>query len=409
MKKEKVVITGLGVICSIGADTSDFLESLKRGKNGISELRSIETKDCMTTKGGEVKHIDSLHTDIYGKTLGFTRKAVAEAIEDSGLDLAEQNIGLVLGSSLGNFEFMEDSIFSRQKNQGITTKKDAVNWQKGCLSNLSAAIAEEYSLNGPKVIVSTACAAGTNSLAYAYELIKKGYCSKVITGGADSIYSISLTGFSSLMNVTKDFPRPFDEHRDGLALGEGAGIMIFETEAGALRRNAKIYAEVAGYALGNDAYHVTSPHPEGEGIYRTMLQCIKNSGAALEDVRFVNTHGTGTKANDEMEFKAITRLFKDNSKPVYVSSNKSMFGHCLGAAGSIEAISTVLSIRYGFIPPTINSQTLLKIGENEENTRKHSAIKFVFGEMVETEVGFALSNSAAFAGNLATIGFRKYE
>jgi 3-oxoacyl-[acyl-carrier-protein] synthase II len=403
MNNRKVVITGLGVVSAIGDNVAAFTQGLKNGINGISVIESMDTTGCLTDKGGEVKKTDSLNSDTYGRTLAFALKALNEAADDSGLDLScEPNTAVILGSSLGNFEFMQASIYSRVKNGRIKTKFDASNGQRGCLSNIAAAISEKYGLNGPKLMISTACAAGTNSVGYAYELIKKGYCDIAVTGGADSLYSISLTGFSSLMSLTTGSPKPFDESRDGLTLGEGAGILILESEEHAKRRQAKVYAEITGYALCNDAYHVTSPDPEGNGAYRGMKQCIEKSGLTLEDISYINAHGTGTKANDIAEWKAIMRLFGHTGHEVYVSSNKSMFGHCLGAAGSIEAVSTVLSICLNFVPPTINTVQPIHLDSGND------CVHLVLDRCIDAEINCAISNSFAFAGNIATICFKKY-
>lgn len=413
MAKKGVVVTGLGVITSIGNDIESFLKGLKEGKNGVSKLESIDmsveaeaimVKDCMADKGGQIFDIASLDCENYGKTLAFARKALSEAIDDSGLDIREdKDIGIVIGTSLGNFEYVEKSVYDSLNENGISSKDSADFWMKSNIGNVATSIAEEYSLMGPKLTISTACAAGTNSLAYAYELIKAGYCNKVLTGGADSIYSISFAGFASLMTLTRDYPKPFDKNRDGLVLGEGACILVLENEESALKRGADIYAEVTGYSLGNDAYHVTSPDPSGSGLSRCMEQCLEKSGMKAEDVQHVNAHGTGTSANDIMELKVIDDLFGENKNKVYVTSNKSMFGHCLGAAGSIEAVSTILSIKHGFIPPIINTSDILEYEGSGE-----SMVELVNGQLIETDVNFALSNSAAFAGNIAVIGFKKY-
>lgn len=400
MNNRRVVVTGMGVICSIGNNISEFKEGLQSGKNGIRKIDYIDTEGCSNDKGGEIKDIERLEVEKHSKTMSFILKALEEAIEDSGLNIEDKNIGVILGSILGKFEFFEKSVCSARKNNGIKNKEDAVNWQKGCLSNIAAEICEIYGFNGPKFIVSTACAAGTNSIAYGYDLIKKGYCDFVIVGGADSLQRVSMTGFSSLMALSPSVTKPFDVNRDGLALGEGAGILILETMESALKRNAKIYTEISGYALCNDAYHVTAPDPEGKGAYYGMVKCLENSGLKPGDIDYINAHGTGTKANDLSEFKAINRLFGNNPNNIYISSNKSLFGHCLGSAGSIEAVSTILSIFYDFIPPTINI-------ENPINLESNSPVKLVLKEMVATRVNYAMSNSFAFAGNIATIVFKK--
>jgi 3-oxoacyl-[acyl-carrier-protein] synthase II len=339
--------------------------------------------------------------------LAFAEKALSEALSDSKIDLeTERCVGIVMGTSLGNFEFLEKTIKNRKKTGRIIDKEDAKNWQRGCLGNIAAEIAKKYKIDGPKFTISTACAAGTNSISYAYELIRTGLCDVVITGGTDSIYSISYTGFSSLMSLTAAYVKPFDEKRDGLALGEGAGILILESEQHAIKRKAHIYAEVAGYAINNNAYHVTSPDPEGKGAYTGMEMCIEKCGFSKNDVDYINTHGTGTNANDISEIRAIRSLFKNNTKPIFVSSNKSLFGHCLGAAGSVEAISTILSICNDFIPPTINTDEIIKPDDENEINKN---IVVVLGEKKDTVVNCAISNSFAFGGNIAIIGFKKYE
>ena len=261
-------------------------------------------------------------------------------------------------------------------------------------------ISKKYDLCGPVFTTSTACAAGTNSIGIAFDSIRYGHTDAMICGGVDPLSRISINGFNALKSLSaQGLVRAFSQERDGLIIGEGAGIVVLEEYEHAIERNASIYGEVVGYAISNDAYHMTTPDPNGGGAIRSIESCIKDAGLDKEMVDYINAHGTGTVYNDRMEIKAIRDVFGEAAEHLCISSNKGMIGHMLGAAGSIEFIATILSLLHQFVPPTINYESCIEGGEHYE---------FAPNKWIPRKIEYALSNSFAFAGNGASIMLKRY-
>lgn len=395
---DRVAITGMGVCCAIGRNVPEFAEGLRSGRNGFSTVRSVDTTGCRTNRGAEVA-MPAMSGDTEGKASSLARKATQEALEQAHFDPRGRDVALVLGTSLGDFEYLEGTLKRCRETDRIEEPSDAETWQRGCIGVVAANLIRAFELNGPSYSVSTACTAGANAIGYGFELVSAGACEAAIVGGVDALQSISFTGFSALMSLSETDLRPFDEDRDGLLLGEGAGMLILETESHALHRGARPLAEVTGCALIDNAYHVTSPDPDGEGAARGMRIAMEQARRSPQEVDLVNSHGTGTRANDISEYRAIARIF-DSRQPM-VTANKSQFGHCLGAAGSIEAISTVISLTQGIVARILGTSSPVR-------EKKFGDVDFVLDEARHSRIDFALSNSFAFAGNIAVLGFAGY-
>ncbi|WP_053956969.1 beta-ketoacyl-ACP synthase II [Inediibacterium massiliense] len=408
----RVVVTGLGAITPIGIGKEEFFKGLREGKNGVGKITKFDTEDFSTKIAAEVKNFEP--TDYIEKKEAkrmdrFTQYAVAAskmAIEDSKLDLDEidkNRFGVVVGSGIGGIE-----TFEREHEKLLNKGPGRVSpfFIPMMISNIGAGqVSIAFGAKGPNTTVVTACATSTNAVGDAFKIIQRGDADIMITGGAEaSITPLAVAGFSSMkaLSTRNDEPekasRPFDKDRDGFIMGEGAGILILEELEHAVARGAHIYAEVVGYGMSGDAYHITTPAPEGEGAKRSMENAIKDAGISPEDVDYINAHGTSTAYNDKFETMAIKSLFKDHAYKLAVSSTKSMTGHLLGAAGGIEAIACVMALTENFIPPTMNYTT-----KDEE-----CDLDYVPNEGRKADVEYALSNSLGFGGHNASILLKKY-
>jgi len=397
INKRRVVVTGIGIHTSIGKNKKEVIEAIKLGNCGKKEVpisRFDTSNDAYINKGAHL-----LDEDIFTKLQDIDESVVTElsiqvikeAIEDSELRYEEiqgYNCGISLAISTGtSFSFIK---WLNKKIDGKLTNKD-LSLVLRSTPSIVGDIASKYSIQGPSNIISTACASGTISIGTAYEKVANGETKYMIAGGVDLITILSFSGFNSLQNVSPDLCSPFDVNRKGLVLGEGAGFVILESYESAIKRGANIYAEVSGYSYLNEAYHPTSPHPEGDYALYCMQKALSNANKKADQISYINAHGTSTNINDLMEYKAIKKLVGDHT--VYVSSTKSLTGHTLGAAGSIEFIITALGIKYEFIPPTINTK---------EPIFEESNIKFP-KKVVEKSIDVAISNSFGFGGNIASI------
>jgi len=411
--KKRVVITGIGAITPVGIGKNNYWTSLRSGKSGISRITKFDISDYPTKIAGEVQGFDP--NDYIDKKEAkrmdrFTQLAVAatrEAYEDSGIKLEnidQHRFGVVLGSGIGGIETLE-----REYEKLLSKGPNRVSpfFIPMMISNIGAGqISMAFGAKGPNTTVVTACASSTNSIGEAFRLIQRGDADVMITGGAEaSVTPLSIAGFCSMkaMSVRNDEPekasRPFDRDRDGFVMGEGAGILILEEYQHAINRGAKIYAEMAGYGLSADAYHITTPAPEGEGAARSMSNALADAAISPEDIDYINAHGTSTPYNDKFETMAIKTVFGEHKNKVLVSSTKSMTGHLLGAAGGIEAIACILSIQDSFVPPTINY----------ENPDPECDLNYVPNVGIDKTVNYTLSNSLGFGGHNATIIIKKYE
>ncbi|GAA0857962.1 beta-ketoacyl-ACP synthase II [Clostridium baratii] len=408
--ERRVVITGMGALTPIGNSVKEFWNNAKEGKNGIDYVTLVDKDEVSVKVVGEVKNFDA--AEAVGKKESkrldrFSQFALAcadEAIKSSGLDLDnvdKNRIGVLVGSGIGGFSTIETEITK----MATGSKRVSPFFIPMAISNMAAGnISIKYGLKGPSTAVVTACATGTNGIGEAFRQIKHGYADIMLAGGVEApITKIGIEGFNSLkaLNTSND-PKiasiPFDSERSGFVMGEGAGILVLESLESAKKRNANILAEIVGYGSTCDAYHITSPDPDGEGASRAMTQAIEEAKINKEEVSYINAHGTSTKLNDKFETIAIKRTFGDYAYKIPVSSTKSMTGHLLGAAGAIEAIICIEALRDNFIPPTIGYK----------NKDEDCDLDYVPNVGRNHEVNYALTNSLGFGGHNATLLFKKW-
>lgn len=401
MKNNRVVVTGLGLVCALGENVEQCWSAAVNGITGIRKVKSVNTDDCYANVGAEVDiPSEKLSNEDYDRSSLLCIKAAGEALADAGYQVTPENcgkIGTIIGNCVGGAASI-DKYFTDEKNNGAGNSADILKMPAAAIANN---VARHFGLNGMTANIVNACAAGTISLSYAADLIRAGKADAFVAGGSDSFSSLAFAGFHALHALDADSCSPFNRS-SGITLGEGAGVLIIESYEHAKARSAKIYCEVLGSGVSSDAHHITAPDPEGNGQMLAISRAIANSGLSPEDIDYINAHGTGTAKNDEAEFLSLHTIFGDNDK-LSVSSTKSMTGHCLGAAGSIEAVLTVKAVCEDTVPPTI--------GYTDENleTLKEKAgkIDFVPNTKREKMVNFAASNSFAFGGNNASIVFAK--
>ncbi|MTI47694.1 beta-ketoacyl-ACP synthase II [Sporosalibacterium faouarense] len=410
--KKRVVVTGIGIISPVGIGKDNFWSSIKEGKSGIGPITRFDTEGFPTKVAGEVKDFNV--TDYIDKKEAkrmdrFTHYAVAAsklAVEDSKLDLENINndkFGVILGSGIGGLETFEEQ-HEKLLNKG--PRRVSPFFIPMMIGNMAAGqVSIMLGAKGANETIVTACASSTNAIGDSFKIIQRGDAEIIVTGGAEaSITPMAVAGFSSMkaMSTNNDNPgkasRPFDKNRDGFVMGEGAGILVLEDLEHALKRGAHIYAEVVGYGMSSDAYHMTAPADNGEGAFRAMEMAVNDADINPSDVDYINAHGTSTELNDKFETAAIKDLFKDHAYKLKVSSTKSMTGHLLGAAGGIEGCICALSIDNSFIPPTINYET------KDENCD----LDYVPNKGVNQDVNYAISNSLGFGGHNASILLKKY-
>lgn len=401
LNEKRCVVTGLGLVCAIGDNTEECFEAALGGKSGIADAVSVDTTDCYSHKGAEVKLSDGeLASGKYDRTTALGIKAAGEAIRDAGIDLDSEDasgIGVLLGSCIAGAACVEK--YYTQKAAGEKGDVDAL--KAVSASVIAGNVADYYNAGGITANIVNACAAGTLSISLAIDLIRGGKGEIFLAGGCDSFSSLAYAGFHALRALSPSECSPFN-HSDGITLGEGAGVLVIESYEHAVKRGARIYCDVLGSGVSSDAYHITAPRPDGEGQISVITRAVKNSGLKFTDIGYVNAHGTGTAKNDESEFLSLKTLFGDN-KDLYVSSTKSMTGHCLGAAGAIEAVFTVKALTEGRLPPTTGySEDDLKVLEE-----KSGDIRFIANKPVRKDINYAMSNSFAFGGNNASIIFAK--
>lgn len=409
--ERRVVVTGMGAITPIGNNVNDFWSNAKIGKLGIDFVTLVDKDEVSVKVAGEVKNFNA--EELIGKKESkrldrfsqFALVAADEAIKSAGLDLDNMDrnrIGVIVGSGIGGFQTIESEITKMARD----SKRVSPFFIPMAIINMASGnISIKYGLKGPSTSVVTACATGTNSIGEAFRQIKHGYADCMLAGGVEApITKIGIEGFASLkaLNSSNNPSKssiPFDKNRSGFVMGEGAGILVLESLESAKKRGAKILAEVVGYGSTCDAYHITSPDPEGEGASRAMLQAINEANIDPSEVSYINAHGTSTPFNDKFETIAIKRTFKDNAYKIPVSSTKSMTGHLLGAAGGIEAIICIEAIIDNFVPPTIGY----------ENKDEECDLDYVPNEGRSHEVNYALTNSLGFGGHNATLLFKKWQ
>ena len=411
--KKRVVITGMGVISPIGNSIEEYWQSLLSGKGGVDYIKSFDTEKFDTKFAAEIKNFDATdyldrkearRMDLFAQ---YALVAAHFAIEDSGIKLDMENldrIGVVLGTGIGGMKTYHQNI----KNLlDFGPKKISPFFIPMMIPDIAPGhISMKYGLKGPNYTTVSACASSTHAIGTALRLIRYGDVDVMVSGGTEAtVTEICIGGFNSMraLSTRNENPqkasRPFDVNRDGFVVGEGSGILVLESEEHALKRGAKIYAELAGAGATADAYHITAPSPDGDGAVRVMKMAIEDAGLTIDDVDYINAHGTSTPHNDRTETLAIKTLFGNRAKDIAISSTKSMIGHLLGASGSLELIASVLSIANSKIHPTINYET--PDPDCDLNYTPNSAI--------EKTVNVAISNSFGFGGHNGCVLVKKYQ
>jgi 3-oxoacyl-[acyl-carrier-protein] synthase II/nodulation protein E len=410
--KKRIVISGIGAVTPLGNDAFTTWEQIKKGVSGIGPATRFDVEKVDVKIAAEVKEfapeefMDKKETRRVGRFTQFAVAASKMAVKDAGIkigeDISPERVGVWIGSGIGGLgEFEEQFLKFTEKGQRRVNPFTIPMF----IPDMAAGqVSIELGAKGINNCSVTACASGANSIGDAFRAIQKGDADMVIAGGTEStITGMTIAGFSNMTALSKNPDpskacRPFDKNRDGFVLGEGAGILIFEELEHALARNAKIYGEIIGYGSTGDAYHITTPAPEGEGAQRSMKIALDDAGIIPEQVDYINAHGTSTYYNDLYETIAIKKVFKEHANRLSVSSTKSMTGHLLGAAGAIEAIFSLLAIKEGILPPTINYET-----PDEELD-----LDYVPNVAKKKDVEVVLSNSLGFGGHNATLIFKKF-
>lgn len=400
---KRVVITGLGVVSSIGIGWRDFWDNLLKGKTGISPISSFDTTNQFTHNGGEVKNFkpeefiprDKIPT--LSRASQFGLSAAKLAIKDANLstsEISDMKASACVGTTMGSVQTCE-IINELIVLQGRTDFDNELLCQVPTHS-ASSAIAKEFGICGPNMMFSAACAAGNYAIGYAFDLIRFGRADIVITGGCEPLSKVAFTGFNQFSAVAPEKCQPFDKNRRGMMVAEGAGLMVLESFESAFKRKAAIYAEVLGYGLSCDAFHMTTSSTEG--IVACMQKALHEAGITVDQVDYISAHGTGTLTNDRNESAAIKEVFGERYRQIPASSIKSMLGHTMGAASALEAIACTLIVKNDMIPPTINYETPdpeCDIDCVPNQSRKHA-------------VTIALNNSYAFGGNNACLVLKKH-
>lgn len=410
--EKRVVITGLGALTPIGNNVEEFWDGIKSGKCGIDEITHFDVSNFKVKLAAEIKgyspeeHFDKRSAKRLDLFSQYAIVAAREAWEDSKLDREKEDmerVGVILGSGIGGLETMEREITSLGEKGPDRVSPMFIPMT---ICNMAAGnVAIELGIKGESISMVTACASGTHCIGESFRMIKHGYQDVVLAGGTEAaVTQIGVAGFTNIKALSQATDKnrasiPFDKERSGFVLGEGAGIVVLEELEHAIKRGAKIYAEVVGYGATSDAYHITSPAPGGEGGARAMKLAMQEAGAKPEDITYINAHGTSTHLNDSSETAAIKTALGEASKNVMVSSTKSHTGHLLGAAGGIETVVCAKAVDEGFVPATIN----YKVPDEECD------LDVVPNEGRKVDVKYAMSNSLGFGGHNATILLKKYE
>ena len=419
MKLRRVVVTGLGAVSPIGNDVPTMWENAKNGVSGAGPITHFDAYLFKTQFACEVKGFDAAvamdrrEVRKFDADTHFGVAAAVEAINDSGLDFEKvdcERVGVIFGEGIGGLGSLEDETRAFVLNQESGPRFSPFTIIKMISDMTPGLISIRYGLKGPNYVTTSACASSSNAIIDAFDQIRLGRADIIISGGSEAaICNIGVGAFNAMhaLSVRNDDPkgasRPFSKSRDGFVIAEGAASLVLEEYEHAVARGAKIYAEIVGTGLTADAYHITAPHPEGEGAYRVMKAALEEAGLPLESVDYINVHGTSTYAGDIAEAKAIKTLFGEHAYKLNISSTKSMTGHLLGGAGALEAVLTVLAVKHNVVPPTINH------AEDDEDPEIDYRMNFTFNKAQEREVNVALSNTFGFGGHNASIAFKKIE
>ena len=412
-ENEKIVVTGLGVVSCLGDNVEDFWTSLKTGKSGINEISLVSPDGFPCKVSGEVKnfdptkYIDKKESRRMGRFSQLAVAAAKNAIDDANLNITNENsdrIGVLIGSGSGGLPETDQQAEVKVKRGASRMSPFYIPMM--LVNMASANISRTFGITGYTNTCITACAASTQAIGEATEIIKRGDADVVITGGTEAgICEIGMGGFSTMQALStwsgdpKLASKPFDIKRDGFVPSEGSGVLILESYSHAKKRNAKIYAEISGWGVSSDAYHLVQPHPEGIGAAKAIQSALKSAKVNPENIDYINAHGTSTPINDKAETNAIKKVFKDLAYKIPISSTKSMIGHSLGASGSLEAIACIKSIEEKIIDPTINL----------EDQDPECDLNYVPNNSIEKELNVVLSNSFGFGGQNACLVLQKLQ
>lgn len=415
MKLKRVVVTGIGALTPLGNNLQDYWNALINGVSGADLITQFDASKFKTRFACELKNFDPLnHLDRKEarKLDRFTQTALIasdEAVADSGIaaeSINKDRVGVVFASGIGGLITFQEEVTNFAKGDG-TPRFNPFFIPKMILDIAAGHISMRHGFRGPNFAVVSACASSTNAIMEAFNLIRLNKADIILTGGSESVISeAGVGGFNAMKALSernddpKSASRPYDKDRDGFVMGEGAGVLILEDLEHALARGAKIYCEIAGTGATADAHHITAPHPEGLGAKNVMHAALDDAGMKPEDIHYINTHGTSTPLGDISEVKAIVHVFGEHAYNVNISSTKSMTGHCLGAAGVVEAIACIMAVQYDIVPPTINHFT--------DDPELDNRLNFTFEKAQKRTIDAALSNTFGFGGHNACVIVKKY-
>ena len=416
MELKRVVVTGLGALTPIGNNIDEYWNALINGKSGSAPITYFDTEKFKTKFACEIKNykaenfFDRKEARKLDKFAQYALVASDEAIKDSAIDLDtvdKLRVGVIWGAGIGGLETFQDEVLAFGKGDG-TPRFNPFFIPKMIADIAPGNISIRHGFMGPNYATVSACASAANAMIDALNTIRLGDSDIIVTGGSEAaVAPAGMGGFNAMhaLSTRNESPetasRPFDATRDGFVLGEGSGALILEEYEHATARGAKIYAEVIGGGLSSDAHHMTAPHPEGIGVVAVMKNCLRNAGLQPEEVDAINTHGTSTPLGDVAELKAIKKVFGDHAKNININSTKSMTGHLLGAAGAIEAIASILAMKYSIVPPTINHETA------DENIDPE--LNLTLNKAQQREIHVAMSNTFGFGGHNACVMFKKFD
>ncbi len=416
MELKRVVVTGLGALTPIGNNIEEYWAALISGKSGCAPITYFDTEKFKTKFACELKnfnaedHFDRKEARKLDRFAQYALVSSDEAIIDAGINLDEIDkfrVGVIWGAGIGGLETFQDEVINFAEGDG-TPRFNPFFIPKMIADIAPGNISIKHGFMGPNYTTVSACASAANAMIDALNYIRLGHCDIIVTGGSEAaVTKAGMGGFNAMhaLSTRNDSPetasRPFDATRDGFVLGEGAGALILEEYEHAKKRGAKIYAEVVGGGMSSDAYHMTAPHPDGIGVERVMLNTLRDANMSPSEVDAINTHGTATPLGDVAELKAIVKVFGEHAKDININSTKSMTGHLLGAAGAIEAIASILAMKYGIVPPTINHTT---VDENID-----PSLNLTLNKAQKRDIKVAMSNTFGFGGHNACVLFKKLD
>ncbi|MEM0517532.1 MULTISPECIES: beta-ketoacyl-ACP synthase II [Aequorivita] len=416
MELKRVVVTGLGALTPIGNNIQEYWDGLVNGKSGCAPITYFDAEKFKTKFACELKnfnaedHFDRKEARKLDRFAQYALVSSDEAILDAGINLDEVDkfrVGVIWGAGIGGLETFQNEVINFAEGDG-TPRFNPFFIPKMIADIAPGNISIKHGFMGPNYTTVSACASSANAMIDALNYIRLGHCDVIVTGGSEAAVTLAgMGGFNAMhaLSTRNESPetasRPFDATRDGFVLGEGAGALILEEYEHAKKRGAKIYAEVVGGGMSSDAYHMTAPHPDGIGVERVMLNTLRDANISSDEVDTINTHGTSTPLGDVAELKAIVNVFGKHAKDININSTKSMTGHLLGAAGAIEAIASILAMKHGIVPPTINHAT---VDENID-----SSLNLTLNKAQKRDIKVAMSNTFGFGGHNACVLFKKLD